>query len=54
MEAIFKILEEAKSVLFSMTAFFFSLYKFCTTPVVNTRVKPPSHEANIKAARVKT
>jgi len=30
------------------------LYKFCTTPVVYIRVKPPSHVANIKAAQNKT
>ena len=30
------------------------LYKFCKTPVVYTRVKPPSHVANIKAAQNKT
>ena len=27
----------------------FSLYAFCTTPRVYTRVKPPNHVANIKA-----
>ena len=39
---------------FQSVLIFFSLYKFCTTPVVYTRLKPPSHVANIKAARIKT
>ena len=33
--------------------FIFYLYEFCTTPEVHTRVKPPSHAANIKVAQNK-
>ena len=32
---------------------FFFVYEFCTTPGVYTRVKPPSHAANKKAAQNK-
>jgi len=35
---------------FNFYLFFFYLYEFCTTPEVHTRVKPPSHAANINAA----
>ena len=33
--------------------FFYLLYEFRTTPGVYTRLKPPSHVANIKAAQEK-